>query len=1295
MLKSPFFILLLLLVLMSPLAQAATDCAAVTDIPSTECEALVALYNSTDGANWHNKTGWNVTNTPCSWYRVTCSGGHVSRLYLSSNHLTGSIPTELGNLSNLTSLDLYSNLLIGSIPTELGNLSNLTSLDLKSNRLTGSIPRELGNLTNLEKLMLNSNQLTGSIPTELGNLSNLEKLMLNSNHLTGSIPTELGNLSNLQYLGMSENSLSGSIPTELGNLSNLTWLYLFDNQLCGEIPVEFQNLPLSFNSLDNNHLTASDSSLIAWLDNRCPGWDTTQTSCSGFFTTPIVKVAENAGTVTLTVQRNGDTNGTLEIDYATTEGSARQGDDYIGATGTLNWADGDVTDKSFTITINDDSNSEINETFTITLTSPVSGEILDNATIIINDPFDCAAVTQIPSTECEALVALYNSTDGANWEVNWRWNVTDTPCSWYGVGCSGGHVSKIDLSGNQLSGSIPTELGNLSNLRWLWLYSNELTGSIPRELGNLSYLRELHLGGNQLTGSIPSELGNLSYLRELHLSPNELTGSIPSELGNLSNLRWLYLSHNELTSSIPSELGNLSNLRWLYLSHNELTGSIPTELGNLTYLTRLWLYSNELTGSIPTELGNLTYLEKLYLYSNQLTSSIPSELGNLSYLRELDLGGNQLTGSIPSELGNLSNLEKLMLNSNQLTSSIPIELGNLSNLQSLSLSENSLSGEIPSELSNLSNLWKLHLDNNSLCGEIPVELKNLSLFLKLDNNQLTASDSSLIAWLDIHNPGWDTTQTSCSGFFTTPIVKVAENAGSVTLTVQRNGDTNGTLEIDYATTEGSARQGDDYIGATGTLNWADGDVTDKSFTITINDDSNSEINETFTITLTSPVSGEILDNATIIINNPFDCAAVTQIPFTECEALVALYNSTDGDNWESNSGWNVTNIPCYWRGVFCSGGHVSRLALSRNQLTGTIPTELGNLSNLESLELAWNNLTGEIPTELGNLTNLWALYLSNNQLTGEIPTELGNLPHLGEISLSDNQLTGEIPTELGNLIPLWILYLSNNSLCGEIPVELKNLSNIGILRLDNNHLTASDSVLIAWLDSRNPGWETTQTPCPIGTLQFSSTTYSVTENGGQATITVTRAGGNNGTISANYATTDDTATAGNDYTQTTGTLYWSDGDSADKTITITITDDGDSEGNETFTITLTDPISGENLDNATVTISDNDTTLVTLNEFTAMALENEIILEWQTATEFDNAGFHLWRATGEDWKYGDYSTVIRLTEQLIAAQGDFSVYSYIDTDVETGATYYYGLEDIDLYGQSTYHWNLIDSATAR
>jgi len=85
-------ILGLALLFIFPLGQAATDCAVVTEIPTVECEALIALYDSTDGENWRNNTGWNVTNTPCSWRGITCDGGHVTILSLSSNRLSGSIP---------------------------------------------------------------------------------------------------------------------------------------------------------------------------------------------------------------------------------------------------------------------------------------------------------------------------------------------------------------------------------------------------------------------------------------------------------------------------------------------------------------------------------------------------------------------------------------------------------------------------------------------------------------------------------------------------------------------------------------------------------------------------------------------------------------------------------------------------------------------------------------------------------------------------------------------------------------------------------------------------------------------------------------------------------------------------------------------------------------------------------------------------------------------------------------------------------------------------------------------------
>ena len=113
------------------------------------------------------------------------------------------------------------------------------------------------------------------------------------------------------------------------------------------------------------------------------------------------------------------------------------------------------------------------------------------------------------------------------------------------------------------------------------LRDNHLTGEIPPEIGNLTNLSELYLVDNQLTGSIPSEIGNLTNLTRLYLSYNELTGSIPSEIWNLTNLTRLYLGYNQLTGSIPSEIGNLTNLEILYLDYDLLTGEIPESICDL------------------------------------------------------------------------------------------------------------------------------------------------------------------------------------------------------------------------------------------------------------------------------------------------------------------------------------------------------------------------------------------------------------------------------------------------------------------------------------------------------------------------------------------------------------------------------------------------------------------------------------------------------------------------------------------------------------------------------------------
>ena len=173
-------------------------------------------------------------------------------------------------------------------------------------------------------------------------------------------------------------------------------------------------------------------------------------------------------------------------------------------------------------------------------------------------------------------------------------------------------------------------------------------------------------------------------------------------------------------------------------------------------------------------------------------------------------------------------------------------------------------------------------------------------------------------------------------------------------------------------------------------------------------------------------------------------------------ALVALYNATDGPNWDNNRNWLSDRPIGEWSYVSTDAdGRVTRLLPGNNRLSGSIPSELSNLANLESMFLGGNELSGSIPSELGNLDNLRTLWLNGNELSGSIPSELGNLANLEDLSLSGNQLSGWIPPELGTLANLEDLSLSGNQLSGWIPPELGTLANLEDLWLGNNQLSGS------------------------------------------------------------------------------------------------------------------------------------------------------------------------------------------------------------------------------------------------
>ena len=187
-----------------------------------------------------------------------------------------------------------------------------------------------------------------------------------------------------------------------------------------------------------------------------------------------------------------------------------------------------------------------------------------------------------------------------------------------------------------------------------------------------------------------------------------------------------------------------------------------------------------------------------------------------------------------------------------------------------------------------------------------------------------------------------------------------------------------------------------------------------------------------------------------------------------------FYQATAGANWTNNDNWLSNQPLSQWHGVTVNGqGQVTHLALRDNNLSGSLPAQLGKLETLQALSLDRNSIGGSLPVELGNLRNLTRLAMNRNSLTGAIPTELGSLSSLSIIGLARNSLSGSLPTSLGNLSGLTKLSLHDNTaLSGALPSGFTNLANLQRLAIANTGLCAPNTQAFSdWLDtvSDKPG----------------------------------------------------------------------------------------------------------------------------------------------------------------------------------------------------------------------------------
>jgi|GEM_PF-4321757 len=955
--------------------------------------ALVALYQSTNGPSWTVNTNWLVPNsTVDTWTGISVTGNRVTQIQLPSNGLTGTLPNELGNLTEATDLILSQNNLSGTIPTSIGTMTQLTRLDLSNNALNGSLPASLGSLAYLGRLLINNNSLSGVLPSSLSSLINIVHMDLSGNNLTGApdavfalpLLNELhlnnnqfsGNLNNtiyglavnIGYLNLGFNKLTGPLPDSLFALTGLSDLYLNDNQFTEDVPVAIGRLSnLQILQLQNNKFDCLISSemprYMSYID------------LSGNEFNHIDANLYLPNVSTFSVANNSLQFGDLESNLSYITNYSPQ--DSINQNQVITVAVGG----SFTLTTSVSGKNNSYQWYLNGVPLDISSSyqyIVNSANTGNGGLYYCAVSdpsvpgltlyrktvrvyvipcgSKISQQDSLALVAIYSSTHGANWNNRTNW-LNGNVSTWFGVTTTCDRVTTLDLSNNDLVGPIPTEIGNLSLLTSLKLNDNTFSGSIPSSIGNLANLTILVLSTSKITGSLPPEIGNLTQLTYFYAENNQLSGSVPSSIENLKSLQQISLYNNQMTGSLES-LCALDQIAYINFANNQFTGSLPEGITSLINLQTLYLANNQLSGTVPIRVDKLVNVQNFELRNNKFTGPISDNFSFMISLTYLALDNNMLTGSLPVDLGNgLSEsgippdpLVQLYLQNNQFTGTIPY-LGGLTALQDFQFYNNQLTGNFPG-LQLCTSLQTIIGSNNNLSGTIPDIYSQLPLLTYFDfgNNRLTGalppslSNCTLLTDLKLND-------NQLSG--TIPDYSALVNLQQLSL---KNNLLTGTVP--------------NYLGSFSNLNY-------------LNLGSNQ---------------------------------------------LVGTIPTTLGADLSLN-----------W------------IDLSFNQLTGAIPKELGGLSQLGILFLNNNQLTGTLPSELGNCLNLGDLVVANNQLTGKIPSSYSSFTKLFWVSLSYNSFTDSIPAAWASNAQLNYLFVDNNRFT-YVP-DCSALPQLIAVALNNNAFT--------------------------------------------------------------------------------------------------------------------------------------------------------------------------------------------------------------------------------------------------
>ncbi|KAA8542502.1 hypothetical protein F0562_023654 [Nyssa sinensis] len=431
-------------------------------------------------------------------------------LDLSENNFTGDVPGNISNCKDLVNLNMWGNNFTGKIPAEIGSISGLEFLYLGNNSFSRDIPESLLGLSKLAFLDLSKNNFGGDIQEIFGRFSQVKFLVLHSNSYTGGIYSSgILNLPNIWRLDLSCNNLSGPLPVEISQMMSLKFLILAHNEFTGYIPSEYGNLAglqaldLSFNRL-NGSIPSSFGNLssLLWLmlaDNSLTG--------------EIPPELGNCKSLLWLHLANNQLFGTIPPELTNIGTNAlptfqenRQNDLTAGSGDCLamrRWIPADYPPFSFVYTL---------------LTRKSCRSLWDRLLQGYGLFSVCAAGSMVRTFQISGYV---------------------------------------QLSGNQLSGEVPREIGKMKSFSMLHLGINRFYGTLPPEIA-LMPLVVLNVSRNQFSGAIPTQIGDIKCLQNLDLSYNNFSGTFPPSLNNLSDLSKFNISYNRYISGVIPATGQLA-----------------------------------------------------------------------------------------------------------------------------------------------------------------------------------------------------------------------------------------------------------------------------------------------------------------------------------------------------------------------------------------------------------------------------------------------------------------------------------------------------------------------------------------------------------------------------------------------------------------------------------------------------------------------------------------------------------------------------------------------------------------